>query len=226
MGFIRGLAAINETLERPKSSGDYQKVTWLKLDDGQSVKVRFPNELDEDSPNFDEARGTAVVVAEHTSPNDYRIKAVCTREDDGRCYACELHQKENSSGNKEYKGGWKPRLRYYTNVLVDNGSETFVAVWSQGVSTKSAFNILREQAMETGSISNVSWKVKRNGTGTQTQYVLIPSAPDSEPYDWGELDLFNLDKVVRQVPYAEQENFYMGFSGGSGDATSSTSLDW
>ena len=225
MGFIRGLSAINETLEKPKA--DYQKVDWLKLDDGESIKARFPNELDEESPSYEECRGTAIVVAEHTSPNDYRIKATCTREEEGRCYACELHQKENSSGNKEYRGGWKPRLRYYTNVLVEGDNESQVKVWSQGVSTKSAFNILREQAMETGSISNVNWKMKRNGTGTQTQYVLIPSAPDSEPYDWGELNLFNLEKVVRQVPYSEQEDFYMGFgAGGNKDATASTSIDW
>lgn len=225
MGFIKGLAAINETLDRPKQS-DYQKVTWLKLDDGDSVKVRFPNELDEESPNYSDDRGISVVVPEHTSPNDYKIKAVCTKEDEGRCFACELHQRENSSNNKEYRGGWKARLRFYTNVIVEGSEGTYTAVWSQGVSTKSAFNILREQAIDTGSISNVSWKMKRNGTGTQTQYVLIPSAPDSEPHEWGELDLFNLEKVVRQVPYSEQENFYLGFSGGSNDATASTSLDW
>lgn len=225
MGFIRGLQAINETLERPKAAAqNYQKTNWLKLADGDAIKVRFPNELDDESPNYNEDRGLAVVVAEHTNPKDYKKKAVCTLDEDGRCFACELHQKENASGNKDYKGGWRPRLRYYTNVLVEDGPEKgTVAVWSQGVSTKSAFNILREQAMETGSISNVTWKMKRNGSGTETSYVLIPSAPDSEPYDWAGVELFDLEKVVRQVPYAAQEAFYLGFDA---DATTSTSIDW
>lgn len=224
MGFIRGLRAINETLDKPKAAQQsYQKTTWLKLSDGQSVKVRFPNELDDESPNYSDDRGLAVVVAEHTNPKDYKIKAVCTMDDDGRCFACEMHQKENASGNKEYKGGWRPKMRFYTNVLVEDGSEKYVAVWSQGVSTKSAFNILREQAMETGSVSNVSWKMKRNGERTETSYVLIPSAPDSEPFDWSGVELFNLEKVVRTVAYPEQEAFYLGFDA---DATTSTSIDW
>lgn len=222
MGFIRGLKAINDTLEKPKA-GTFQKVNWLKLADGQSVKARFPNELDEDSPNYSADRGLAIVVAEHTNPKDYKVKAVCTMDDDGRCFACELHQKENSSGNPEYRGGWKPRLRFYTNVVVFNGDTTDVTVWSQGVSTKSAFNILREQAMETGSVSNVEWKMKRNGERTDTSYVLIPSAPDSEPFDWSGVELFDLEKVVRTVPYPQQEAFYLGFDA---DVTTSTSLDW
>lgn len=223
MGFIKGLKAINEKLDKPRSQESYVKTTWLKLEDGQAVKVRFPNELDDESPNFSEDRGLAVVVAEHTNPKDYKIKAVCSIDDDGRCFACEMHNKENASGNKEYRGGWRPKLRFYTNVFVEDGSSSYVAVWSQGVSTKSAFNILREQAMETGSVSNVSWKMKRNGVRTETSYILIPSAPDTEPFDWSGVELFDLEKVVRQVPYAQQEAFYLGFDA---DATSSTNLDW
>ena len=221
MGFIKGLKAINEQLDRPKAASSGPKTAWLKLDDGESIKVRFPNELDDESPNYDESRGLAVVVAEHTNPKDFKKKAVCTMDDDGRCFGCEMHQRENNK--KDYKGQWRSRLRYYTNVVVERDSGPEVAVWSQGVSTKSAFNILREQAMETGSISNVTWKMKRNGSGTETSYVLIPSAPDSEPYDWSNAELFDLEKVVRQVPYAAQEAFYLGFDA---DATTSTSIDW
>jgi len=32
-----------------------------------------------------------------------------------------------------------------------------------------------------------------------------------EPYNFSGVELFNLEKVVREVPYAEQENFYFGF---------------
>ena len=125
---------------------------------------------------------------------------------------------------KEPKSGWKARLRFYTNVLVDDGTEEpYVAVWSQGISKQSAFNTIREYALETGSVSNLSWKLKRNGQGTETNYTLIPSAPDTEPHKWDGVEPFNLDKVVREVPYPEQEAFYLGFDTPS---VTATNIDW
>ena len=47
MSVIKGLKNINALLDKPKS--DAPKVRWLKLADGQSVKIRFIEELDEDS---------------------------------------------------------------------------------------------------------------------------------------------------------------------------------
>jgi hypothetical protein len=109
-------------------------------------------------------------------------------------------------------------------VLVDDGTEdAYIAVWSQGISKQSAFNTIREYALETGSISNLQWKLKRNGQGTETNYTLIPSIPDSEPFKWDGYELFNLDKVVREVPYPEQEAFYFGFDTPS---ATSTNIDW
>jgi hypothetical protein len=135
----------------------------------------------------------------------------------GRCFGCEMSRKEP-------KSGWRARLRFYCNVLVDDGlEEPYVAVWSQGISKQSAFNTIKEYAMETGSITNLGWKLKRNGQGTETNYTLIPTSPDAEPYDWSKVEAFNLEKVVREVPYAEQEAFYFGF-----DTPSATSanVDW
>jgi hypothetical protein len=99
-----------------------------------------------------------------------------------------------------------------------------VAVWSQGISKQSAFNTIREYALETGSISNLEWKIKRNGQGTETSYTLLPTKPDSEPYTWGEVEAFDLEKVVREIPYAEQENFYFGF--GQTASVTSSNTDW
>jgi hypothetical protein len=125
---------------------------------------------------------------------------------------------------KEPKSGWRARLRFYTNVLVDDGTEEpYIAVWSQGVSKQSAFNTIREYALETGSISNLIWKLKRNGQGTETNYTLIPSSPDSEPFKWDGKEFFNLEKVVREVPYPEQEAFYFGFDTPS---VTATNIDW
>jgi len=219
MSIIKGLKAMEQAIDKPKfaeSSG--AKVRWVKLDDGQSVKVRFVNELDPDSPNYSEERDVAIVVSEHTNPKDYRRKAVCSMDTEGRCYGCEM-------ARKEPKSGWRARLRFYTNLLVDDGIEDpYVAVWSQGVSKQSAFNNAREYALETGSISNLNWKLKRQGTGMETTYVLLPSAPDTEPFDWSSVEPFNLEKVVRELPYSDQETFYLGFEGPVGATTSN--IDW
>jgi hypothetical protein len=110
--------------------------------------------------------------------------------------------------------------------LIDDGTEDpYVAVWSQGVSKQSAFNTIREYALETGSVSNLEWKLKRNGQGTETNYTLLPTKPDSEPFDWSKhTEFFNLEKVVREVPYSEQESFFFGFD--SPSITSATNADW
>lgn len=217
MSVIKGLKNIGAIMDKPKYENNGQKVRWVKLADGQSAKVRFIEELDTDSANYDESRGLSVVIAEHTNPKDYKRKAVCTIDSEGRCYGCEM-------ARKEPKSGWRSRLRWYGNVIIDDGTEgPYVAVWSQGISKQSAFGNLREYAIETGSISNLEWKIKRNGQGTETNYTLLPTKPDTEPFNFGDIEPFNLEKVVREVAYAEQENFYFGFDAPS---LTSSNTDW
>lgn len=217
MSVIRGLKNIDALLDKPKYENNGQKVRWVKLADGQAAKIRFVEELDSDSANYSESRGLAVVISEHTNPKDYKRKAACTLDSEGRCYACEMSRKEP-------KAGWRAKMRFYCNVIIDDGTEdAYVAVWSQGISKQSAFATIREYALETGSISNLEWKIKRNGQGTETSYTLLPTKPDSEPHKWAESEFFDLDKVVREIPYAEQENFYFGFDAPS---VTSSNTDW
>lgn len=217
MSVIKGLKDINALLDKPKFESSGQKVRWLKLADGQSAKIRFVEELDSESAHYADERGLSVVIAEHTNPKDYKRKAACSMDSEGRCYGCEM-------ARLEPKSGWRSKMRFYCNVLVDDGLEDpYIAVWSQGVSKQSAFNTIREYALETGSISNLTWKLKRNGQGTETNYTLIPTGPDSEPFKWPESENFNLEKVVREVPYPEQESFYFGFDAPS---VTSTNADW
>jgi len=218
MGVIKGLQNINDLLDKPKYDESKPRVKWLKLADGQAAKIRFIEELDEDSPNYSADRGLALVVKEHTNPKDYRRKAVDTMDTEGRDWAEEMHRKDP-------KAGWRARLRFYCNVLIDDGvEEPYVAIWSMGVGKQSPFNTVREYALETGSISNLTWKVKRNGVGTETSYTLIPGAPDTEPFDWGSHEPFPLESALSKIPYAEQEAFYLGFD--SPSTSSATNMDW
>jgi hypothetical protein len=160
-----------------------------------------------------------LVVREHSNPKDYKRKALDTMETEGRDFAEEMYRKD-PKGNS----GWKAKLRFYCNVLIDDGIEApYVAIWSMGVSKQSVFNTLREYALDTGSISNLTWKLKRNGQGTETNYTLIPTLPDSEPFDWSGITPFPLEAALKKVPYAEQEAFYLGFDSPS---VTSSNMDW
>lgn len=218
MSVVKGLANINALLDKPKYDSDKPRVKWLKLADGQSVKIRFLEELDDESANYAENRGLALVVKEHVNPKDYRRRAVDTMDSEGRDWAEEMHRKDP-------KAGWRGRLRFYCNVLIDDGiEEPYVAIWSMGVSKMSVFNTIREYAIETGSISSLVWKLKRSGQGTETSYTLIPAIPDTEPFDWSNIEPYPIEMALNNIPYAEQEAFYLGFDQPS--ATSASNLDW
>ena len=217
MTIVKGLKNINALVDKPKYEGSGTKVRWLKLADGQAVKLRFIEELDDESANYNAERGLALVVKEHTNPKDYKRRALDTMETEGRDWAEEMHRKDP-------KAGWRGRLRFYCNVLVDDGiEEPYVAIWAMGISKQSAFNTIREYALETGSISNLTWKLKRNGQGTETSYTLIPGGPDKEPFDWSKATPFPLEKALNKIPYAEQEAFYLGFDT---PGSSATNVDW
>jgi hypothetical protein len=66
MTIVKGLKNINALVDKPKYDENSPKVRWLKLADGQSAKIRFVEELDEDSANYNKDRGLALVVKEHT----------------------------------------------------------------------------------------------------------------------------------------------------------------
>lgn len=223
MGIVKGLAAINKAIEPTNYNNDGQKGRWLALNDGQSIKIRFLQEIDPDSPNYNKDAGLGIVGIEHTNPKDYKRKAVCTFEDEGQCFGCEQHRRDP-------KAGWKARPRFYVNVLVDDGTEDpYVAILSQGTGPKSATPEIGQYASETGSITNLVWKLKRTGMKTDTNYSIIPlPTAEVKPIDYTKYELFDLEKTaVRNVAYADQENFYFGVSQESSEeATTSSSVEW
>jgi hypothetical protein len=221
MGLVKGLKAMNQTIDRPAATSDGPRGRWLKLGDGQSVKIKFLQELDPDSPTYSDKAGLAFIAVEHTNPSDYRRKALCSIEDQGRCFGCEMHRRDP-------KAGWKGRSRLYCNILVNDGNEDpYVAIFSQGTGPKSATPEIIQYAGETGSITSNTWRLKRTGERTDTNYSIIPLPTDSDPVDIDELELFDLEKIaVRDVPYDEQEGFYTGVSGGEDSGSSSSNVEW
>lgn len=204
MGFITGLKEIGELVDKANESKKIKKTEkkWLNLSDGQLVNIRFVNELDEDSPSYSADRGLALVAYEHVDPGNFRHKCVCTMDTEGRCYGC-------AKADAGVQGWWK-KMRFYINVLVDDGvQEPYVATWSMSVKRNPTFDILREYAVATGSITNLQWRLKRNGTTkTDTTYALIPTAPDALPFDWDGIKFNPLESVLYQVPFDKQAAWF------------------
>jgi hypothetical protein len=223
LGIVTGLKNLNDVIDKPgHESSEGSKATWVKIEDGESIKVRFLQELDPDSPTYNEKNGLGFIAIEHTNPADYRRKALCSMDDQGKCYGCEQHR-------KDYKAGWKGKPRLYINVLVDNGKDDpFVAVLSQGISGKTITPTLNEYAKEMGSITNLMWRIKRTGLKTDTSYTIIPLQKDESEFDSSVLELHDLlATAVRDLPYVEQEAFFAGeVKKSEGSSATDSTLDW
>lgn len=206
MGIVRGLKSINAHIDAEEAkfngSGDSNPTKWFKLADKQAVKVVFLQELDPDSENYSQKNDLGFLAIEHVNPKNWRRKAVCTIDDEGACYGCEQHK-------KDWKAGWKQKTRLYINVLVDDGSgDPYVAVLSQGNGPKSITPTLIEYAGDDGTISDKWFTIKRSGAGaTDTSYTL--RAGKEHGLNVEDYELFDLERVLRQVPYAQQEAHYL-----------------
>lgn len=215
MGIVKGLAGINKQLEN-SGAGDRVKAKFLKLADGQSMKVRFLQELDPDSPHYNEEAGLGFLAIEHQSPADFRRRALCTMDDEGSCYGCEQYR----AGEKAFR----QKSKLYINALVTlpDGTQE-VQVLSQGNGPKSVTPALIEAAGDYGSITNREFKLKRTGAGqTDTSYTLIPQDKDEAAYNILQHELFDLEKVVFNVPLDKQQEYYDGGQFATAGASAST----
>ena len=209
MGIQKGLSAIQaykEELERRKAAAEAGKINWLKIAPGESVEVRFLQELDESALNYSEKNGLGFFATEHTKPgkDNFMTKCLCSMDDEEQCFGCEQHK-------KDWKAGWKAKSRLYINVLVrrKDGTEE-VAVMSQPNGSKSVIApMLLEYAVENNTITDRWWKITREGEDQETVYKPFVRQPvdDVNPEDH---EVFDLDRCVRKVPYAEQEAFFVG----------------
>lgn len=210
---IRGLSSIQNVYaedERRKEAAAAGKSKWFRLNDKESANVVFLQELDETAKGYDPERGLGFLAVEHTNPEDFRKKALCTA-DEGACFGCEMNRAgwESNNGKSEddktrYTGRWKAKRKLYINVLVTKaGEEPYVAILSQGDSAKMIVKPLLEIAIEDGTITDQVFKITRSGEGFETSYSLLPRPKETMP-DTSGLELADLDAAVRKVEYEDQ----------------------
>lgn len=200
MSFIRGLAGIQQELAKRPSSADFEdkvKARYVSLDNGQTVKLVFLQEIDEGSPNYNATNGVTVFVLMHSSPDNWKKSAKCTADLED-CYGC--------------KHGWKQKVLIYANVLVDDGKEApYVAIWNRGLGKNSVAQSLIDMAADEdfgNAVSDKTFKYTRTGEKKETTYSLS-AVPKPHTLNVEDYDLYDLEKYVFTVAPERQEAYYL-----------------
>lgn len=215
MGIVKGAAALLDATKSTGSSGS--RINFFKLEDGESIFVRFLQELDYDSETFAEEAGVGLIAIEHNAPGPqgWKRKALCT-SDEGECWACEQYASSD-------KNEWRPKSRLYINLLAEKDGEEVVQVWN---APRSVAAYLLEFSSEEGAITNRRFKVTRTGRGTDTKYLLMGKSVDSEAYDVTQHELVDVEeRLLKVIDYDKQEAFYLGDEDG-GSEGSGESIPW
>lgn len=174
-GVLTGIKNLKKVQE---GSNQRTGSSFLTLKDGQSATVRFVQELDAEGKFHEDDRGLAVSVFEHTNPDDFSQRFLCTNEDEGKCVGCE---------RVPTNPRWKRRARLFINAYVKE--DDAVRVVATGFSSKGIGSALIEYAEDFGTICDRFYKLKRNGEGLKTSYTLYPR----------EISQFELDKYTESV---------------------------
>ena len=181
-----------------KSSGK----KFFNLQSGDTYKIRFRQELTEDSVNYNEEDGTAIIVPVVTSPINWKWRCASTAQlpDFGyRCWASEQAATDSR---------WKGRPHLLINVAVE-----IDGVWEARI-VDTTFNqrhiglILMEYAKEFGTITDRYYKYSRTGSGAQdTNYTLIPLNQGEEDDAIKALPMHQLDNVYMTLGYEKQKMY-------------------
>lgn len=184
---------------------------FLRLQDKDKVKVRFLQELDDDSKTYSPKMGVAYFTKEWHSPVDFKKQVVDTTDTEGASVGAELLAKYGWNGDQNGGRGaadtWRPKNFGYVNVLVDNGKdEPYVAVLKFNMAPKSPQQkALLGQFEATGSITDRWWSYSRKGAGQfDSEYTLVALDKDDFDVEAYADSLFDLEEVAPNVPYANQ----------------------
>jgi len=213
--------------EARREAASKPKVNRLSLEkDGDSVIVRFAQELDHDAKNYNEDRGIGFVNIEHNHPDPkvgWRNRASCSIETQGACLPCE--KVANRDVEWADRKGWKQKEKFYINVVAgeprevketrnnreytkylptnideDTGDGT-VYLLEQGTYNgiyNDLANYFLESKISGDTITNKYFKISRKGSGfNDTSYSVL--ALQDIPKKAKSLDDFELYNIKEDV---------------------------
>lgn len=186
----------------PSSGNKSGAKKFFNLQSGDTYKIRFRQELTEDSVNFNDQDGTAIIVPVVTSPINWKWRCASTAQLQEYGYRCWATEQATTDGR------WKPKPHMLINIAVEMDG-----VWEPRI-LDTTFNqrhiglILMEYAKEFGTITDRYYKYSRTGTGAQdTNYTLIPLSPGDTPDLIKNLPMHQLDNVYMTLGYDKQKTF-------------------
>jgi hypothetical protein len=199
------LADVLKKKQERAERSDRPDVNWFSLNDNNPARVRFLQEIDPDAPHYEESKGSALFLVEHVSPQDFRRKAECTMETEGRCFACEMNQEEP-------KANWWAKTNFYVQVL--DAKDDKVKILSRPA-PGTFFDALFEWATDenNGSVvadsdgKAVTFNI-RKGPNKTDSWVPMPTNKHLEVPEGTQL--VDLTKAIGvKVEYEKQRNFYL-----------------
>ena len=246
MTVLKGLAGlqkfqqdkVDEAARREAAKAE-GAVNWMVLKDTHWIQGRFLNEIDETSPNYLAANGTAHIVLEHTGPGPqgFKRRAECTAHE-GNCYVDEKRAEANKNQTEDWKNWSKAKPRIYLNFLVTaaggnkvkdpkTGKEfepkhaagDIIVVGQSVDSDQSIVGTLLEYAAD-GSITDREFRISCKGWGTDTTYRLKADDRSKSDVALDSLELNDLSAAYKQVPYEAQPQYYDTTPGWTGGAAS------
>jgi hypothetical protein len=201
---FQSLKTLKDLEKNIPASGGSSVKKFFTISSGETFKIRFRQELTEDSKFYDEETGTAITVPVVTSPINWKWRAASTaslEKFNYRCWASEQISKDTR---------WRPKPHLLLNVAV----ETEPGTWEPRI-IDTTFNqrhiglMLIEYAKEFGTITDRYYKYSRTGSGAQdTNYTLIPLEQGPTPDNIKSLPMHDLNTVYMALPYAKQEAFF------------------
>jgi len=194
---------LKEILQKKKEQAervDRPKVDYFSLTNNNPARIRFLQELDTESKNYDPARGSAYFSVEHTSPHNFKQRAECTYETEGRCFACEMATEEPD------KGWWQKTNMY---IQVFDAKDESVKVLSRpalGTFLESLYGWAEDE--NDGSIVGPTFKITK-GANKKDPWVVMPTNRELEVPEASLAQMVDLSKIGFKVEYDKQKKFYL-----------------
>lgn len=212
---LAGLKQFREQEERQGGAASY-----LRLKDGEKVKIHPLQELDPSSPNFSEKNGHAVFTKEWHNPEDFKKQIVDLSAEGQACVGPELLKQYGWDGDQNGGRGkpdaWRPKKFLYMNVLVQRaGAEPEVALvkWNMAPKATQANTLLAvyEDEDNDQTVANRWYTYSRKGADQfDTTYTLTPG--DKSDIDVEAYDLIDIESVLPVYDY-DRQRAVLGLNG-------------
>jgi len=186
----------------PKVGGEGGGKKFFNLKSGETYKIRFRQELTEDSKNFNEEDGTGIIVPVVTSPINWKWRCASTAQMPEHSYRCWASEQIVQDGR------WRPKPHLLINIAVEMDGVWEARVLDTTFNQRHIGIMLTEYAKEFGTITNQVFKYSRTGSGAQdTNYSLIPLGPSDPDPAIASLPMHDLGNVYMVLGYDKQKSF-------------------